>query len=280
MSPLAGLRVVLTRATHQADEMATAFRAAGARVAQLPLLAVLPPADPRPLERAATELALFHWLVFTSANAVEAFLPAAGGTLPPSPRVAAVGPATARALAAHGIAVALEAPRGDAESLVEALAPHLGRQQRVLVPQAIDARPTLARGLIEAGAEVVVVVAYDKGMPPEARQQARELFASEPLGWVTFTSPRIVRHFLEVLGEVLGAAWPRRRGELLAASIGPVTSRELRDQGIEPAAEAAMPGAEALVAAVVATVVARKVAGENAGEGSGGAGGAGPLSPP
>jgi uroporphyrinogen-III synthase len=63
---------------------------------------------------------------------------------------------------------------------------------------------------------------------------------------VTFTSPRIVRHF----AELFGADWERRRGELRAASIGPVTSAELRRRGVEPAAEAARPGDEEMVAAV------------------------------
>jgi len=80
--PLRGLRVVVTRAEHQAGGLAEAFTAAGATVELLPLLEVIPPADPRPLERAASELALYDWLVFTSSNAVEAFLPLTGGSVP------------------------------------------------------------------------------------------------------------------------------------------------------------------------------------------------------
>ncbi len=90
------------------------------------------------------------------------------------------------------------------------------------------------------------MIAYDKRLPSEAAQRARELFAGSPLGWVTFTSPRIVRYFIELLG----ADWERRRPELLAASIGPVTSAELRRQGVEPTAEAVVPGNEAMVEAV------------------------------
>jgi uroporphyrinogen-III synthase len=92
----------------------------------------------------------------------------------------------------------------------------------------------------------VAVVAYDKRLPPEAPRRAAELFATPPLGWVTFTSPRIVRHF----AELFGTDWERRRGELRAASIGPVTSAELRRLGVEPAAEARQPSDEELVAAV------------------------------
>jgi uroporphyrinogen-III synthase len=246
--PLAGLRVVVTRAAHQAEGLAAALSAAGARVEELPLLEVVPPADPRPLERAASELPLYDWLVFSSANAVDAFLPLTGGALPARLAVAVVGPATAAAVRGYGIAVAVEAPRSDAEGLAAALAPRLGRRQRLLLPQAADARPALAEGLAAAGAEVVALTAYDKALPAGAPERAREIFAGAPLGWVTFTSPRIVRHFVALFGE----EWPRRRGGLLAASIGPVTSAELRRQGVEPAAEAPRPGDAELVASVAA----------------------------
>lgn len=244
---LSGLRIVITRAAHQADDLAAAFAAAGARVELLPLLEVVPPADPRPLERAASELALYDWLVFTSSNAVEAFLPLTGGAVPQRLRIAAVGPATAEALRSFEIEPHLIASRPDAEGLAAELAPRVDRSRRVLIPQAADARPTLVEGLSRAGAEAVAVIAYDKGLPADAPRRARELFGPEPIGWVTFTSPRIVRHF----AELFAGDWERRRSELLAASIGPVTSAELRRQGVEPAAEAAEPGAQSLVAAVI-----------------------------
>jgi uroporphyrinogen III methyltransferase / synthase len=245
--PLAGRRVVVTRAAHQGEGLAAAFREAGATVELLPLLEVVPPADPRPLERAAAELALYDWLVFTSTNAVDAFLPLTGGALPQRLRVAAVGAATAAALAGQGIEPHWTGG-SDAEELLAALAPQVARRRRILLPQAADARPTLAQGLEQAGAEAVVVVAYDKRLPEEAPRRAQELFGADAIGWVTFTSPRIVRHFIELFGN----DWERRRGELKAASIGRVTSAELARYGIEPAAVAAKPGDAELVAAVAA----------------------------
>ena len=160
-----------------------------------------------------------------------------------------MGPATAEALRAFGVEPHLTARKAEAEGLVADLAPQV-TGKRVLLPQASDARPALLSGLREAGAEAVTVVAYDKRLPPDAPARAAELFATPPLGWVTFTSPRIVRHFVELLG----ADWDRRKGELRAISIGPVTSAELRRYGIEPAAEAAGPGEEEMVGAVIAAI--------------------------
>jgi len=245
VTPLSGLRVVITRAEHQAEGLAAAFRAAGARVELLPLLEVVPPADLLPLERAAAEISSFDWVVFTSANAVEAFLPLAG-PLPPHLKTAAVGPATAEALRAQGVEPHLIARKAEAEGLAADLAPQAAGR-RFLLPQASDARPALLHGLQATGAEAVAVVAYDKRLPPEALRRAAELFSAAPLGWVTFTSPRIARHFAELFGE----AWERRRGELRAVSIGPVTTAELRRFGVEVVVEAERPGDREMVAAVV-----------------------------
>jgi uroporphyrinogen-III synthase len=232
------------------ESLAAAFEAAGFKVDLLPLLEVVPPLDPRPLERAASELALYDWVVFTSTNAVAAFLPLTGGALPQRLRVAAVGPATAHALRLWEVEPHLTAAKAEAEGLVAELGPLVNRRQRVLLPQAADARSVLVEGLTKAGAEPVAVIAYDKRLPQEAPARAAELFSDQPIGWVTFTSPRIVRHFVELFGE----DWERRRPELLAASIGSITSAELRRRRVEPAAEAAQPGDEKMVAAVVAAI--------------------------
>jgi uroporphyrinogen-III synthase len=243
MPSLPHLRIVVTRAEHQSEGLAAAFSRAGARVELLPLLAVVPPADPRALQQAAAEASHYDWIVFSSANAVEAFLPRVKGPL--TAQVAAVGPATAAALRAAGIEPRLVAGKSEAEGLAAELAP-LVAGRTILLPQAADARPALLAGLTAAGAAVTAVVAYDKRLPAEAAARAAELFAAEPIGWVTFTSPRIVRHF----AELFGAEWERRRGELRALSIGPVTSAELRRHGVEPAAEARRPGDAEMVAAL------------------------------
>jgi uroporphyrinogen-III synthase len=251
-APLAGVRVVVTRGTRQASGLAAALAAAGAAVEPLPLLEVVPPAEPAPLARAAAELPLYDWVVLTSTNAVHALLPRAPAALPSRLRTAAVGAATAAALRGLGVEPTLVAWAGNesAGGLLAVLLPHLDCGQRVLLPQAADALPTLRDGLRAAGIAAVAVAAYDKRLPAAARSRAEELFAGQPIGWVTFTSPSIVRNFASLFGD----AWPPRRGELRAASIGPVTSAELRRQGVEPAAEAARP-ADAELAAAVAVAV-------------------------
>lgn len=258
-APLRGLRVVVTRARHQADSTVLAFESAGAHVERLPLIEVVPPADPGPLATALAQLEAFDWVLFTSSNTVNAVLEGldrinrSWPSETESARVAAVGTATAEALRARGIEPDLQAFVPRAEGLADLLGPCLVGGERLLLPQAADARPVLEELLLASGGQVVRVDAYAKQMPPSSRTRATEIFGDGPIGWVTFTSPSIARNFASLWGD----AWPARRDALLAVSIGRVTSTALRRLGVEPAAEAATPGDEGLVAAVVAAVAGR-----------------------
>jgi uroporphyrinogen-III synthase len=252
---LAGRRVVVTRAEHQADELGEILMAAGAAVERLPLLALLPPEDPAPLAAAARDLASYRWVVFSSANAVRALFGAMSDRWPNGVSVAAIGDATDAALGAAAVRPDIVARESTAEGLLAELTPRLrrGSGERILLPQAADARSTLVEGLRAAGHEVDAIVAYRKTVPPDARGRAAAIFGDAPLGWVTFTSPSIARSF----AGLFEPRWSERRRTLCAASIGPVTSEALRTLGVPPAAEASKASDEALVAAIVAHVGGR-----------------------
>jgi uroporphyrinogen-III synthase len=250
-APLAGVRVVVTRPARQAEGLCAAFAAAGARVERLPLIEVVPPADPSPLLAAAADLASYRWVIFTSANAVRALVDAAAGGLPAGLRLATVGGATTSALREAGLEPSLEG-EGGGESLAELLA-FVGKGGRILFPAAQDARPQTAAMLRASGYEVDEVVAYDKRLPEGTEARAGELFpVGEPIGWVTFTSPRIAEAFAGLFAD-----WEGRRETVRAVSIGATTSEELQRLGVEPAAEAGRPGDEGLVETVVSVEVAR-----------------------
>ena len=245
--PLAGVRVVVTRAERQSSGLQRALQELGARVELLPLLVVLPAVDRGPLLAAAARLETYTWVLFTSANAVEALLPHMERRWSRSVRAAAIGQATARQLRAREIEPALVASRSQAEGVLAELLPLLVPGDRVLLPHAEDARPLLREGLHAAGIPTEAVVAYRKSTPPDAPARAARIFGDGELGWVTFTSPSTVHAF----AGLFGPGWESRRVTLQAASIGAVTSEALRAAGVERIAEAATPGEEAVVAAIV-----------------------------
>ena len=162
--PLFGRRIVVTRAREQAGEFSARLRALGADVIEFPTIAIRPPLDYAPLDDAIARLETYHWLVFTSANGVRAFLE----RLDASPfdlrrlraRLCAIGPATARALEALHLKVDLVPRQYVAESLIEAFAGEELAGRRVLLPRAAVARDLVPAELRRRGALVDVVEAY------------------------------------------------------------------------------------------------------------------------
>lgn len=247
--PLKGLRVLVTRTREQAGQLASALRALGAEPVECPLIEIVPPLDWAPLDAAIAQLGAYHWIVFTSANGVEAFfgrLSVAGGDARSlgGTRLAAIGPATAAALASHG----LRADLLPAEYVAEAVAVGMGHVKglRVLLPRAGIARPALGQELRAAGARVEEVVAYRTIAPEGLSGRLQNVLAGCDV--VTFTSSSTVRHFAEVLGREAGAAALER---VVVACIGPVTTQTALELGLRPAVVAEEYTTGGLVSALV-----------------------------
>jgi len=248
--PLAGRSVVVTRARAAAASLVAALEAAGASVVGLPVTAVADPADGgAALAAAAAEAGGYGWVAFTSATAVERFLGALpdvrslGGVL-----LAAVGPATAAALAGRGLRADLVPAEYSAAGLVQAMArrtPADPAGTRVLFPRAAEARDVLAPGLRALGYAVDEVEAYRtvvaggaEGTTPAA------LDAAATADVVTFASPSAVRAYLELHGT--------RRRPPLAACLGPATAEAAAGAGF-----AVVVAAEHSVGGLVAALEAR-----------------------
>jgi uroporphyrinogen III methyltransferase/synthase len=252
MLPLAGTRVIVTRAVHQAEELARPLREQGADVICIPMIAIAPPADPAPLREAAAECDTYQWIIFTSANAVQAFaaeLPEPKGAV--RARIAAIGRATRTAAERLGFNVSLVPEKYVAESLAAAFAGEDIRGTRVLIPRAAVARDIVPDALKELGAEVVTVEAYRNELPPEAAQLAREAFRDPLPDWITFASSSSVDHAVALIGAETLA-------RIRIASIGPITSEKVRNHGLAVDAEAAVSSADDLVKCLIAAQNAKR----------------------
>jgi uroporphyrinogen III methyltransferase/synthase len=152
-------------------------------------------------------------------------------------RVAAVGPATARALAGHGLRADVTAEESRGEGLAEAMlaAMKKGKAGRVLLPRAARAREVLPDALRAAGCTVDVVTAYETRPVTGAAVEALALdLAAGRLDAVTFTSGSTVDHLCDALGP---RAVPLLAG-VRVACIGPVTSDAARSRGLRVDVEA------------------------------------------
>ncbi len=249
--PLAGRRVLVTRAAHQAGKLSEGLRALGAEPVEVPVLEIRQPEDTGPLDAALQNLDDYDWLILTSANTVRALVGRAsnsGVLLGQSTclRVAAVGEATAEAARKAGFAVCFVPESDVAERLVDGLADR-ARGQRILLARAAVARDVIPDALRAAGAQVDVVDAYRNVLPEAAPELLRRALA-EGIDAATFTSSSSVTHLAEA-AHAAGIAWPF--AGVAAVSIGSITSQTLRELAWEPAVEASSSDIPGLIEAVV-----------------------------
>jgi uroporphyrinogen-III synthase/uroporphyrinogen III methyltransferase/synthase len=250
LQPLAGRRILVTRAAHQAGKLSEALRELGAMPVEVPVLEIRPPESFAALDEALLTLANYDWLILTSANTVRALAERAaalgmGLTQPTGMKVAAVGASTAAAARDVGLQITIVPESYLAESLVEGLAA-LSYGQKILLARAAVARDVIPDALRAAGAVVDVVEAYQNAMPEAAPEELRRALAGG-IDAATFTSSSSVTHLLGA-ASAAGISLPLK--ETVAISIGPITSATLRESGWEPAAEANPSDIPGLVAAV------------------------------
>jgi uroporphyrinogen III methyltransferase/synthase len=247
--PLFGKRIVVTRATQQAQALSERLRELGADVIEMPATQIAR-LDLAPLRKAIDELSRYAWLILTSQNAVAIFweqllgegLDARSLSVV---KVAAVGPATAGALLEHGITVDVVPQRFVAEGLLEKLGERDDVDgKRVLYVTAEGSREVLPEGLKELGADVTVVEAYRSIGDGEGAERLGRAIESGRLDLATFTSGSAVRGYVDAIGTDLAARVP-------AVSMGPQTSDALREAGIEVRTEAKESTLDGLVSAVL-----------------------------
>jgi uroporphyrinogen-III synthase len=252
---LAGRRILVTRAPGQASQLAEQLRALGATPILIPTIEIAPPASYAALDAALAALSGFDLVAFTSANAVEAFHQRAQflGLTPAPRRIAVVGPATARAVASIGLDADVVPPVFTAESLAQTIVQTLlpeASGARILLLLAEQAPAKLASALADAGARVTVAAAYCNRIPEGSLAAVAALFAdpSKVPDAVTFTSASTAGNLIALL-QAAGLTLP---AAVVRASIGPVTSRALRDLGLPPHLEAVEPTIAALADSLAA----------------------------
>ena len=238
--PLTGKRILITRARHQAGKLAGALEALGAEVLRLPTIEIVPPETYAHLDALLEVISGFDWLIVTSANGAAAlaermrFLGIHAGRLQHL-QVAAIGPATAVAVGRIGLKVSAMPDEYVAEAVVAMLKEKVAGS-RVLLVRAAVARDVIPEQLRQCGADIHVVEAYRTVIPSDSIEQLRALFGEgKPLpDAVTFTSSSTVNNFFALLAAARMTMPPGLR----AVSIGPVTTRTLRQHAWEPSGEA------------------------------------------
>jgi uroporphyrinogen III methyltransferase / synthase len=246
--PLLGKRIVVTRTRKQASVLSNKLRAMGAHVIELPTIRIEPPSDLREFAELVQDAHIYDWIVFTSANGVEAFFDIffklyddareIGGA-----RIAAIGPATAQRVKDFHLHVDLQPKEFVAEDVVREFKEQGSVENlKILLVRAEKARDVIPKELSALGAIVDEGFAYRT--VPETRDTsgAQRQLAEGGADLITFTSSSTVENFL-----ALELPWPKG---MQVASIGPVTSQTARDHGLKVEVEAKRHDIDGLVAAI------------------------------
>ena len=254
--PLAGVRILVGRARHQAGKLSDSLAVLGAEVVEIPFIEIRPPLSYRPLDSALERISQYDWLILTSVNGVEALsrrLKALGITPKQISHllVAAIGPATCAAVEEFGLSVSVVPEQYVAESVVQSLAGRV-EGKRVLLARARVARDVIPRELKKMGASLDVVEAYRTVVPAASRTRLRAIMraAQARPQVVTFTSSSTVRNFIRLIGGPPHSARTVLDG-VQFASIGPITSTTLKDLGLPVDIEASEYTIEGLTRAIV-----------------------------
>jgi uroporphyrinogen III methyltransferase/synthase len=233
-SPLQGCRLLVTRPAGQAGQIIADITQRGGEAMHLPLVDIVPATDPRELQSAIDEAWSFDWIVFTSVNGVDHFCrqmrqrkldPRALG----SAKLAAIGPATKKALEEQAFVCDLVPDMFLSEGFVHALNRE-GKGQRFLLIQAERGRDVLRKELEAAGHEVRQVAAYASQPVSSDRQTALRMIQQFPVTWILLTSSFIAENAANIFGDHL-LEWK-------IASISPITSSKLVELGYPATVEA------------------------------------------
>jgi uroporphyrinogen-III synthase len=261
--PLAGMRVLVGRARHQASALSAGLQGLGAEVIEIPFIEIRPPRSYAKFDAALKRIAEYDWLILTSVNGVDALAARMKDLRIQSKdlkrvKIAAIGPATRTAIKKLDLRVAVVPKRYIAESVVESLRGKV-EGKRVLLARAKVARDVIPRELRKMGARLDVVEAYETVVPVESKRKLQALIKDPKRrpDVVCFTSSSTVRNFASLLGgrgrpphiDLQGARF---------ASIGPITSATLRELGLPVHIEAEEYTIPGLIRATQNWAVARR----------------------
>ena len=199
--PLAGTRILVGRARHQAGSLSASLRGLGASVVEIPFIEIRKPQSYRPLDDALKNIKTYRWLILTSTNGVEAMwervrkLRITRRALKHL-KIAAIGPATKKAIVKHGLKVKMVPEEYVAESVVKGLRDEV-KGKRIVLIRAKVARDVIPEELRAAGAQVDVIEAYETVVPEKSRARLRALMRNRTRrpDVVTFTSSSTAKNF-------------------------------------------------------------------------------------
>lgn len=241
--PLLGKKVIITRTQAQASKLRKKLETLGAVVIEYPTIEIKPLIHESIVTTAIQSLKRYHWVIFTSANAVSLFfeklkdlgddLRALAGV-----KIGAIGPVTRSEIEKFNLRVDYSPSEFIAEKFVKEF-PESVKGLSILIPRAKVAREIIPETMTKLGAKVQILPLYETVRPAKPLSEDENI---EDADWITFTSSSTVENFLEM---------EKLPKNIKVASIGPVTTDALKAHGVTPTVEAKPYNLDGLVQAMI-----------------------------
>lgn len=250
--PLYGKRIVVTRAREQASQLTQMLTEQGAEVIELPFITVEQYFDSQRVSEVLAGIAVYEWIIFTSANGVinffDLFYKAYEDIRCLGPmRIAAVGAATAREIKKHKLKVDLIPKEANADALAKELIENEGVESvQILVVTGSQNRESLVLRLEsdEGRAIVDTLPLYRTSKSNLIQEPSAERFRKEGADAVLFTSSSTAKSFVEQYESLRLEPGARKPA---FGSIGPLTTKTLKELKLPVAFEATQANLEHFV---------------------------------
>jgi uroporphyrinogen-III synthase len=202
MMTLEGLRVLVTRPAHQAENLCRLISTQGGVAVRFPTLAIVEPDNLAAVQSTLQHLNDFTWMIFTSSNAVNFALKANSGKIAEfkARQIAAIGKATADALKLAGLSIqALPEQNYNSEALLALPAMQNVQGQKMLIVRGEGGREELANTLRARGADVCYLNVYKRTIPNSCNNDVSLLLEQQQLDIITATSVETLQNLLIML---------------------------------------------------------------------------------
>jgi uroporphyrinogen III methyltransferase / synthase len=225
--PLFGKKIVVTRTREQASVLAEKLTVLGANAIEFPTIEIRVKDNLSRLNEAISNIENYHWIIFTSQNAVNIFFNVLKAVKKDarvlhSNKIMAIGPATAKELNRYFIEPDIVPSEYVAEEIINEMNRIGIAGKRILLPCASEARLTLKEGLTALGGNVDRVEIYDTIIPQNISVDAMSAVNSADM--ITFTSSSTVKNFYRIV----------KNTNAKLACIGPITAETIEKIGYSP----------------------------------------------
>ena len=248
--PLSGKSVLVTGTTSMVERLSPILKEEGAEAISFSLIRTERMRLPE-LDVALKEIDKYNWIVFTSANGVECFFEEMQEVRKDIRdlahiRFAVIGDGTKKALEDHGIFCDFIPTAYSSKDMAEAMVPHIGKDESVLLLRAEEANRVLPDALEEAGISHTCISLYHTVTDERKADELNRLI--KMADYVTFASSSAVRAFVSMVDNL-----DEVKGKYI--SIGPVTTKTAQENGLSIAKTAVVYTARGMVETMIQDAV-------------------------